>query len=78
MFQNYLKEKLLSCWEELGRMMFCSKLPICVLRFKKIYRVGSLEVHANLIESMARNLQEIKEITARLQRIKMKRFDYYF
>ena len=73
-----LKDQLYSCWKELGRMMFCSKLPLCVLRFRKIYRVGGQEVHANLIESMALNLQQIKEITSRLQRIKMKRFDYHF
>ena len=73
-----LKEKLLNCWKELSRMMFCSKLPLCVLRFQKKYKVGSQEVHANLIESMTRNLQQIKEITSRLQRIKMKRFYYNF
>ena len=65
-----LENLLVKCWQELDKMLFCTKLPMCVVRYKKKVMIGSKQVNANLIQSLTLTLHEIKEITAKLKYIK--------
>ena len=65
-----LEEFLVKSWQELDRMLFCTKLPMCVIRYKKTFRIGQKDVKANLIQSLTLTLHQIKDITNKLKRYK--------
>ena len=57
-------------WQELDRMLFCTKMPTCVMRYNKIFRIGKQNVRANLIQSLTFTLHQIKDITKKIKKIK--------
>ena len=65
-----LEEFLVKSWQELDRMLFCTKLPMCVIRYKKTFRIGKKDVKANLIQSLTLTLHQIKDITNKLKKYK--------
>ena len=65
-----LEEFLVKSWKELDRMLFCTKLPMCVIRYEKRFRIGRKDVKANLIQSLTITLHQIKDITAKLRKLK--------
>ena len=65
-----LEDFLVRSWQELDRMLFCTKLPMCVIRYKKIFRIGKQNVSANLIQSLTLTLHQIKDITNKLKKFK--------
>ena len=65
-----LEDFLVKSWRELDRMLFCTKLPMCVIRYKKKFRIGKKDVRANLIQSLTLTLHQIKDITAKLKFLK--------
>jgi len=65
-----LEDFLGRSWQELDRMLFCTKMPMCVIRYKKVFRIGNQNVKANLIQSLTLTLHQIKDITNKLTKIK--------
>ena len=65
-----LEEFLVKSWQELDRMLFCTKLPMCVIRYKKTFHIGKKDVKANLIQSLTLTLHQIKDITNKLKKYK--------
>ena len=61
---------LTKSWQELEKMLFCSKLPICVIRYSKKYRAGQQNVRLNLVQSLTLTLHQIKDISTKLNEIK--------
>ena len=66
-----LEVLLRKSWKELDRMLYCSKVPMCVIRYQKKYRVGKTEMKANLIQSLTITLHQIKDITRRLNKMRI-------
>ena len=64
-----LEVLLKKSWNELDRMLYCSKVPMCVIRYQTKYRVGKTEMKANLIQSLTITLHQIKDITRRLNKM---------
>ena len=69
-----LEDFLAKSWQELDRMLFCTKLPMCVIRYQKKFRIGKKYVRANLIQSLTLTLHQIKDITAKLKNLKRYNF----
>ena len=65
-----LEESLGKSWQELDRMLYCTKRPFCVIRYNKVFRIGNQDVRANLIQSLTLTLHQIKDITNKLKKIK--------
>ena len=65
-----LETALTKSWQELDKMLFCTKLPVCVIRYSKKYRVGKKNVRMNLIQSITLTMHQIKDITSKLKALK--------
>ena len=65
-----LETALTKSWQELDKMLFCTKLPVCVIRYSKKYRVGKKNVRMNLIQSITLMMHQIKDITTKLKALK--------
>ena len=62
-----LETALTKSWQELDKMLFCTKLPFCVIRYFKKYRVGKKNMRMNLIQSISMKLHQIQEITTKIK-----------
>ena len=67
---NKLEDYLLQSWHELDRMLFCTKMPMCVIRYRKKYKIGEKDVKANLIQSLTLTIHQIKDITTKIKKLK--------
>ena len=65
-----LEDALMHNWRELDRMMICSKILFCAIRYKKNFQMGEVSVMANLIQSLTITLYQIKDITNKLRKFK--------
>ena len=65
-----LENLLGKSWQELDRMLYCTKRPLCVIRYNKVFRIGNQNVRADLHQSLTLTLHQIKDITNKLQNIK--------
>ena len=65
-----LEDILYSSWGELDSMLLCSKHPKCVMRYQKVFRMGNMDVKANLIQSLTITLHQIKDIANTLKKWK--------
>ena len=65
-----LEDFLVKSWRELDRMLYCTKIPRCVMAYKKRVRVRSKETKFNLIQSIGITLRRIKDLTGMLRQIK--------
>ena len=63
-----LEDALMNNWRELDRMMICSKISFCAIRYKKNFQMGEVSVMANLIQSLTITLYQIKDITNKLRK----------
>ena len=61
-----LKDILNKSWLDLDRMRFCTKLSMCVIRYKKTFQMGNVTVRANLVQSIAIIINRISNITNKL------------
>ena len=53
-------------WLDLDKMLFCTKLSMCVTRFNKNFQVGNVTVRANLVQSIDIIINRISNITNKL------------
>ena len=58
-----LKKVLIEKWQELDKMLFCTKIPKCVLKYKKKHKLGGQIVKANLIQNISIPVEQIRIIT---------------
>ena len=65
-----LANALNKSWKELNKKLACSKLPFCAISYSKKYRVGRMNMRLNLVQSLTLSLQQIKDISAKLNAIK--------
>ena len=65
-----LEKSLIENWENLDRMLLCSKQLTCVVQYKSTFTLGGREFEANLVQSLSFTIQQIKHITHKLQKIK--------
>ena len=65
-----LEESLGKSWQELDRMLYCTKVPMCLIRYNKVFRIGKQNLRANMIKILILTLQQIKDITNKLKKIK--------
>merc|ERR1719154_1003895 len=65
-----LEDTLLESWRELDRMLFCSKISMCANRYRKNFKMGQVNVNANLVQSLTITLHQIKDITGKLRKMK--------
>ena len=61
-----LKYILNKSWLDLDKMLFCTKLSMCVIRFKRNFQVGNVTVRANLVQSIDIIINRISNITNKL------------
>ena len=64
-----LENSLIKNWRELDRMMYCTKLPMCVKHYLKKFRVENKEMKANVVQSMSITLNQIKNIRDKIRDI---------
>ena len=67
-----LEGALSNNWQELNRMLICSKISYCATRYKKNFHMGEVSVVGNLIQSLTITLYKIKDITRKLRELKAK------
>ena len=65
-----LEKSLIENWENLDRMLLCSKQLTCVVQYKSTFTLGGKEFEANLVQSLSFTIQQIKHITDKLEKIK--------
>ena len=66
-----LEDIIYNSWGALDRMLLGSRNPKCVMRYQKKFRVGSVDVNANLIQSLTITLHQIKDIANKLKMLKI-------
>ena len=63
-----LEKALINKWQEMDRMLICSKVSTCVLQYNKTVKIGGKDVKANLIQSLSITVHQIREITNKLKK----------
>ena len=65
-----LEKSLIENWENLDRMLLCSKQLTCVVQYKSTFILGGREFEANLVQSLSFTIQQINHIMENLEKIK--------
>ena len=66
---SYLRSSLNSRWQDLDKMLYCTKLYKCTNRYKKFFNLGDVKVTANLIQSIAITFNQITSIANKLNKL---------
>ena len=68
--KDKLETSLVRSWRELDRMLYCTKIARCVMRYQKKVKTGNKVNKVNLIQSISITLHRIKQLTAKLKEMK--------